>query len=160
MPYAIETIDYQYNDTFPDRLEQLVQSIYSGLKGKYTVKDTDPNVLKMQDLILERFGMRVKFTPELIMFSSAAIIPFFKDFEASTSSLQALPSQFTGLSQGGVLDKFKSIIREREKNFKKIDNKTGYINTKLAKMGSYMSEVTNYLILDFNFFKMKEVTSG
>lgn len=158
MHHALETIDYQYKDSFPDALETVITQIYKSLTLKSSVKANDPDIQKIHKLVLERFGMRVHYVPELNFFTSAAIIPFFKDFQRSSSSLQVFPSLFVGSVQSNALQRLTILVKDREKTLKKIDNKTGFINTKLAKMGGYMSQVSHYLILDFKFFKEHGVT--
>lgn len=153
MSISLETIDYQIKDYFPDHLNSLVEEIYNDMdKPAYrneAAVDSHPNLIKIEKAIFERFGLLVVFRQELKMFSSAAIVPFFKDYERTNSYVQQLIDSTNANSSVKAVQAIRSIIKQRKETQKKIHNKTGYINTKLAKVGGYMSEVGHYLIIDF-----------
>lgn len=158
MAYTLETIDYQRSDPFPLKLDKLVGDIYLALKGNINLKSDSPLAIKLQALVLERLGIKIVYTPILTPLSSAAIIPFFKDYEKSSSDLLGVSASLQAAKPGDLLARIKVIVKDREATLKKIDNKTGFINTKLAKMGGYMSEVSHYLIIDFGLFKRMGLT--
>jgi hypothetical protein len=87
------------------------------------------------------------------------VIPFFKDFQRSGSSLQVYLNGFSD-SQDKAIQGLTQLVRERARTLKQIDNKTGYINTKLAKMGGYLSEVKHYLIINFAFFLQRGLSAS
>lgn len=153
MTYTLETIGYQSNDSFPLKLDELVSCIYASIKGGKNLSTDSPYTAKLQNLIFERLGVKVVYTPALTPISPAAIIPFFKDYELSTNDLMGVTDSFQSASAGSLYSKIRVIVKDREAMLRKIDNRAGFINTKLAKMGGYMSEVSHYLILDFGLFK-------
>lgn len=158
MPVSLETIDYQIKDRFPGQLQHIVESIYAELDKtpyKSNKQDIDHHSLitQMEKLIFDRFGLLVLFRGELKIISPAAIIPFFKDYERSNSYFQGVADSMHETSSLGVVKSIRSIMKERRETAKKIHNKTGYVNTKLARVGGYMSEVRHYLIIDFKRLK-------
>lgn len=163
MAVSLETIDYQLQDSFPGQLESLITKIYHALDTatwrKAGVIQTHPAYKQIEQLIFDRLGLRVVFSPELNAFSSAAIVPFFKDYQKDASSLQGFLERFTSAHEVKAVQTLRSIVKERRKSVKLIHNKTGYVNTKLAKVGGYLSEVRHYLILDVPFFKKAELSA-
>lgn len=161
MNISLETIDYQLKDSFPGALEGHVNEIFEALNlakwNKPQAIHSHPAMRKIEQSIFDRFGLNVLFASELIVFVSAAIIPFFKDYQ-SHSHFQEFYDQLNGFKGVKAVERFKEIIKEREKSVKLINNKTGYINTKLAKMGGYLSEVRHHLIINFKLFKREGFT--
>ena len=158
MPVSLETIDYQIKDKFPDHLENIIGDIYHALDSKpyKSGKDSIDHhhaIHDMEKLIFERFGLTVLYRGELKSFSPAAIIPFFKDYERTNGYVQGVIDSMHMATNVRAVESIRKIIKERRETAKRIHNKTGYVNTKLARVGGYMSEVRHYLIMDFEFLK-------
>lgn len=158
MPVSLETIDYQIKDRFPDQLERIVEEIYHALNkeqyksGKASI-DHHSAMHEMEKLIFDRFGLTVLYKGELKSFSPAAIIPFFKDYERTNGYVQGVIDSMHMAADIRAVESIRKIIKERRDSAKRIHNKTGYVNTKLARVGGYMSEVRHYLIVDFAYLK-------
>lgn len=165
MAFALETIAYQLKDSFTPKLISLVKEIYDYIDAKKVGSNTailknHPAVGRIEDLIFKRFGMQVVFAKHLHAFTPGAIVPFFGDYyrdvqKATEFSLSGLFG-FSTAAYGEI----NQITQEREKLRKKLHNRTGYIDTKLAKMGGYLSDVKHYLIIDFVGFKNLKLTES
>lgn len=162
MPVALETIDYQYKDSFPNEVEKLVSSIYSDIEKK-TYEDTVKLVGKssaiksLEKLFMSRLGLNVKFSPYLDIVAPAAIIPFFGDYFRNVNE----PDGFVfGMNLKKAIDEFENIHKERGKMLKAIHNRKGFVNTKLAKVGGYLSDVRHTLIIDFFSLRSHRLSAG
>lgn len=162
MPVALETIDYQYKDSFPNEVEKLVSSIYSDIEKK-TYEDTAKlvgesyDVKSLEKLFMSRLGLNVKFSPYLDIVSPAAIIPFFSDYFRNVNEPDGI---VFGVKLKKAIAEFENIHKEREKMLKAIHNRKGFVNTKLAKVGGYLSDVRHTLIIDFFSLCNYRLTSG
>ena len=164
MNAALETIDFQLRDAFPAALSALIESVYlDSRKAKYrtnaSICSHHPAIAQIETLIFERFGLRMVVAPELAIISPAAVIPFFRDRQTADTQLQRFMEMFSAEEVNSANRTIRAIVRERQKSLRKIHNRTGFVNTKLAKVGGYLSEVRHYLILDFLFFKNKGITA-
>lgn len=164
MPFALETIDYQLKDKFPQALTALIEAIFKDTgKGKWTSNRTictsHPAAKEIEKLVFSRLGLNVVFNNDFYIFTPAAIIPFFRDRQVSNSSLQGFMDLFTSEEIASVNQTLKNLMKERQKTLRKIHNKTGFVNTKLAKVGGYLSEVRHFLIIDFVKFKRAKFTA-
>ena len=98
MPVALETIDYQYKDSFPNEVEKLVSSIYSDIEKK-TYEDTvklvgkSSDIKSLEKLFMRRLGLNVKFSPYWI---SLHLRP---SFLSSATTFETLTNQM-GSSSG------------------------------------------------------------
>lgn len=152
---SLETIDYQYKDSFPPQLEAIIEELYDALSS-HTYKTTQelvkkhPAIKKLEALIFDRFGMRVEYQQNLHVISPAAIIPFFGDYYRHDMKQQGFMDlfHFNGLT---IIDTIEKILKDRKSTLSKIHNKKGFINTKLARVGGYLSEVKHYIIIDFKW---------
>lgn len=165
MHVALETIKYQINDRFPTQLKSLVARIYSDIDNDPTYKaagriDRHPALKDIEALIFDRFGLSVLFRQELKVLSSAAIIPFFKDYERSNVQVQEFIDSMHMAGGVRAVKAIEAIVQERRATAKRIHSKTGFVNTKLARVGGYMSEVRHYLILNFEVLKSIGITAS
>lgn len=164
MAFALETIAYQLKDSFPAKLVSLVQEIHTHIDT--TKGATNTSILKSHDavgeiesLVFKRFGMRVLFAKHLHAYTPGAIVPFFGDYYRDLKQITGFSSSsFFGFTVSAS-NELKHIISEREKMRKTLHNRTGYIDTRMAKMGGYLSEVKHYLIVDFVGFKAFGLTA-
>jgi hypothetical protein len=157
---ANELIHYQNNDKFPDRLTNLVENIYKEIDaGKYK---TNKELLAKSDyatgiekLIRERFNLNVVFDKEFSEYYMAAIIPFMSDYLSASSSLNNLgPKVLSDLFSGiNIYKHYQQIEKERESYFSRIHNRKGFVDKKNARVGGYLADVKNYLLI--NFFTLK-----
>lgn len=152
---SLETIDYQYKDSFPPQLEHSVEEFYDaltshGYKSTQDLVKRHPGVKKLEALIFDRFGMKVQFQENLHVLSPAAVIPFFGDYYRHDMKQQGFMDlfHFNGMT---IIETIEKILKDRKSTLSKIHNKKGFINTKLARVGGYLSEVTHYLIIDFQW---------
>lgn len=162
MRLAFETIDYQLKDSFPDEVEKLVSSIYQDIDDKkYTstanLVEKSSDISALEKLFKSRLGLNVKFSPYMDILTPAAIIPFFSDYFRNVNE----PSGFIfGMNLRKAIAEFEGIQKERNKILKTIHNRKGYVDTKLAKVGGYLSDVKHTLILDFFSLKNYKLTPG
>lgn len=170
MYIAQETIDYQLKDRFGSELEVLLEGIYNYIDkhkntSNYTIISKHENIAKIEDLIFNRFGFNVIIDKYLHVLSPAAIIPFFGDYLKEANSYSNITKFDNGsFTINRIIKRINEIQKEKNTTLRKIDNKTGYINNKLAKVGGYFSNIRHYLLLDFIYFRnvgitIKELTS-
>lgn len=158
---SLEVIDYQVQDKFPGQLRSVVESIYEGL-DKGTFKNNS-DVIKskhskqIETLVMERLGLNIVMDPKLHMYFPAAIIPFSSDYMLKASSPNGVsdasgPGGFLSSifgSNKGIVNHIRKIETERSKGLNKLNNKRGFVDTKRARVGGYLSEVKHYLIVNF-----------
>lgn len=149
---SIEMINYQREDSFIGKAESLIINIYADITNK-TYKDSrdllakSPYVASLSKLIFTRFGLKNEIPPELVCLSPMAVIPFLnidKTFESLSGFSFSFIKDFLQSSK-----KLWDINKNNKIDAIKANNKTGFVNTKLAKVGGYMSEFTHYFIFDF-----------
>ena len=154
MNHALETIDYQHQDRFPRELTALVQDIHSVAgRGKWsentTIIASHPARLKIEQLVLQRLGLRIEFQKYLPSLTPAAVIPYFGDHYRHLQGATGLFKELFSFSARGVTQEVGVLEKERKKLLKQIHGRTGFVNTRLAKVGGYLSELKHYLIIDF-----------
>lgn len=169
---SLETIQYQYKDDFPVTLENYVSSIYDGIAKKKWANNAvliskAPEIAKIELLIMNRLGLNVVFDKHMTGFSSAAIVPFFRDYlgEASNISQSAKEvvtgtSGLSGTNLSKAILRINAVLKEKKQAIKKLHGKTGTVNRKLAKVTGYLSEIRHYLIIDFMAMKFYGLTAG
>lgn len=156
-----ETISYQNNDLFPNKLEGYITSIYKDIdNGAYKDnKDlilSSPYIKKITTLINERFNMSVVFDPELHLYYPAAIIPFFGDYLRDINNIKNLDSKLSGLfGFNNIVKHLQDMEKDRRIVLERIHNKSGYVDIKAARVGGYLSLIKHYLII--NFIDLKEL---
>ncbi len=162
---ATELIGYQNQDKFPERLAGLIASIYDRIdKKEYRNNDElvkkAPEIKQIEDLIKDRFNLNMPFDKELHAYVPAAVIPFLSDYLIEASSVRNFSSDFLGQLFGGVniYRHIQKLDKEKEAYFKRIHNRRGFVDRKSARVGGYLADVKNYLILDFFFLKDHELT--
>lgn len=161
MSFALETIDYQIKDSFPKVMIGLVGSVYSEI-DKRKLSNTrqlitgDGPAAEIEKVIFQRLGMKVKFTKELHAITPAAVIPFFGDYFRNAKEMNKFQagelSTLFSFSHKAVQE-YQQLEKHRKAQLKKLDGRTGYIDTKTAKVGGYLSEIEHYLIIDFVLLK-------
>lgn len=166
MFFSAETIDYQYKDLFPLKMEELVSDVYKQIDDKIyrtnqQLIEKSKTIRKIEQLIQDRTGLNVVFSRYLHNITPAAVIPFFGDYFKSANE----PDGFLfGVNFRKVIKEFEDIQKEKNSLLKKIHNREGVINTKLAKVSGYFSKVRHFLIMDFISLKLynlnpREVTA-
>lgn len=164
MTISLETIDYQYKDPFPKLLESVIDDIYDALSS-HGYKDTEeivkkhPSAKKIDGLIKDRFNLNIELQSKLHVISPAAIIPFSGDYYRHGMKKQGFTDffNFNGLS---LVETINTILKDKKAMLSKIHNKKGFINTKLARVGGYLSEVRHYLIIDFKWMMESGINSA
>ena len=160
MPIALELIQYQREDSFPNKLEGLIAGVYKEIDlelyqtNRDLLKDS-PSIPKIEKLIKDRFNLTVIFDPLFSDYYIAATVPFMSDYLSETSSLRNIgPGLISRLYDGdNIFARIKELDKEKEQCYKHIHNKTGFIDTKNARVGGYLAEVRNYLIINFKELK-------
>lgn len=160
---SLELIHYQNNDKFPEQLTALVEKIYADIDNKKYKSNKDllaksEHATGIEKLIRERFKMNVIFDKEFSEFYMAAIIPFMSDYLSASTSMnnlgpKVLSDLFSGIS---IYKHYQQIEKERELYFTRIHNRKGFVDRKHARVGGYLSDVKNYLMI--NFFTLKAET--
>ncbi|EKD89609.1 MAG: hypothetical protein ACD_33C00034G0006 [uncultured bacterium] len=160
---GLELIQYQNKDSFPDKLNKLVENIYKQIDNKVYATNKDlldksSFVKDIKNLIQERFNISIVIDKELSVLDIAAIVPFFSDYLDEKRRLHNIGTDnFINLFKfDNAIKKINFIIKERDEMIKKLHNKKGYIDLKNARVGGYLSNLKHYLILDF--FALKEHT--
>lgn len=154
MSLSLETIQYQYKDSFVVQLQTLLSAIYASLKaGKYTTTNQliskHPSVPALEVLFKERLGLTIEISKDLYVLSPAAIVPFFGDYLRGYKTMGFYQTFGSGVRFGDILKKIEAIEKSKLTAMKKAHNQTGYVNLKHAKVGGYLSELRHYLLLDF-----------
>lgn len=160
---ALEMIDFQIKDAFPDTMIALVEKIYHEIDKKIYETNAEllkksPYIKKMTNLIGDRLGLNVVVDPYFSDYYFAAIIPFMSDSLLAGMSLKRIGVEALSdiFGSGNFFKHYKAIEKEKEAYFKRIHNRKGYVNKKDAKLGGYLSEVKHYLLL--NFFTLKDLS--
>jgi len=158
---ATEIIDYQNKDSFPSKLQIIVENIYRDIDNR--VFETNEELLanskysnEIVKLIKNRFGLNVVIDTELSKYSFASIIPFvnsdivlFKEMISFTGK-GFFSNLFSGIN---IYKHIDSIVKEKKELYSKIHNRKGYVDTKHAKVGGYLSDVKHYIAI--NYFVLK-----
>lgn len=160
MRLSLETINYQYNDTFPSEMVVLVEAIYKQIDSKAYTKistliEKSSYVKKIEQLIFDRLKLNVIFSKNLHVISPAAIIPFFGDYFRNANDAKGF---IYGTNFRKVVREIDDITREKKVMLGKLHGRQGYINRKLARVGGYLSEVRHFMIIDFIALKEYGIT--
>jgi len=163
--FSLELIDYQNKDQYPKKLTELIEKIYQEIDDK-TFKNnkellTNSDTAKsITNLIKDRFNLNVVFDPEFSEYYMAAIIPFMSDYLSSSSSTNKITlKKITEILSGiNIFKHYKKLEKEKENYYKKIHDKKGYVDKKNARVGGYLSEVKNYLLINFFVLKQYDIT--
>lgn len=163
MRLSLETIDYQYKDSFPPALERAIEEIYDGInthgyKTTQEVVKSHPSVKTIESLIRQRFNLNIEVQRDLHVLSPAAIIPFFGDYYRHDVNHSGGVKDFFNFNSLRVIDTINAIVKDRKATLAKIHDKEGFINTKLARVGGYLAQVRHYLIIDFKWMVDKGIT--
>lgn len=162
MRLSLETINYQYKDTFPSELVVLVESIYKQIDSKAYTKistliEKSTFIKKIEQLIFDRLKLNVIFSKNLHVISPAAIIPFFGDYFRNANDAKGF---IYGTNFRKVVREIDDITREKKSMLDKIHGRQGYVNRKLARVGGYLSEVRHFMIIDFIALKEYGITAS
>lgn len=157
---ALEIIAYQNQDSFPGDLADAIENIYDSIdKKKYpnnlSLVDKSPEIARIEKMIFGRFNMKVVFDKELSQYIPAAVIPFMSDYLTEVTSLKKISiTDLKGLFGGtNIFRHVKKLDKEKEEYLKRIHRRKGFVDKKNARLGGYLSDVKNYLII--NFFQLK-----
>ena len=156
---ALELINYQNNDSFPIKLTAYIREIYRLIDSKeYTSNKSlvsKSSIIKdIDNLIKSRFNLNVISDSRLSKSLDAAIIPFLSDYLLRINNRSKDTIKDVNMIGVNKLYEYINKIQvEAKKTFKEMDNKTGYVDLKNARVGGYLSEVKHYLII--NYFKLK-----
>lgn len=162
---ATELIAYQNGDRFPDQLKDLIERIYDEIdaktyKGNKELLERSAYPAKIEKLIKDRFNLTVLFDKELAEYLPAAIVPFMSDYLTEASTLNRISSSTFGSIFGGtnIFKHVKQLTKEKEAYFKRIHNRRGFVDRKNARVGGYLADVRNYLILNFYTLRGEDLT--
>jgi len=162
---ALELIDYQNKDKFPEKLTNIIEDIYKEIDDQKYTKNIEligksENARRIEKLIRERFNLNVVFDKEFSEFYMAAILPFMSDYLSASSTLNNISTKiFSDLFSGiNIYKHYHELETEREKYFKRIHNRKGFVDKKNARVGGYLSDVKNYLLVNFFMMKAEDIT--
>ena len=165
MSIALELIRYQREDEFPKKLAELIENIYKEIdlelyKSNRDLLKDSPNIPKIEKLIKDRFNLSVIYDPLFSEYYLAATVPFMSDYLFETSALRNIgPGLLSRLYNGdNIFARIKDLEKEKEQYYKQIHNRTGFVDTKNARVGGYLADVRNYLIINFMSFRALELT--
>ena len=153
---AMELIDYQNGDPFPDKLKSQIETIYSDIQSR-TYKSNKELIEKsascraIEKLIKDRFNLTVLFDKEIAEYIPAAIIPFMSDYLTHSDNMNRFSgSVFGNIFRGvNIFKHVHNLNKEKEAYFKRIHNRKGFVDTKYARVGGYLGDVKNHLIINF-----------
>lgn len=161
-PLAMEIIDYQNGDQFPVKLKAVIEDIYSEIDSgrvknnqKLITETTYPK--QIVKLIRDRFNLNIEFDAVLANYLPAAILPFSGDYLSSVNGVNGLTTSTLAELFGStnIFKHIKAMEKTREDYYKRIHNRTGFVDTKHARVGGYLADVKHYLVI--NFFVLKEI---
>ncbi len=162
---AREMIRDQINDPIHKDISAAVFDIYRDIDNKeYTdnaaMLRKSPFAKELLTLIKKRFGLTVEYSSVLSGIYGAAIVPAMSD-TINSSKLEngfTLSKMLKGFNPGTYLKEVNRILKSREEDYKKISEKTGYVDIKRARVGGYLSEVRHFLLINFFGLKAAGVT--
>ncbi len=153
---ALEIIDHQNQDPFPGKLTSAIEAIYQSIEKKEfkdnkTLQEKSPQIKKIEKLIRERFNLNMIFDKELAEYLPAAVLPFLSDYLIEANNLKkASPSGFSGLfGSTNIFKHIQKLDKEKDEYLKRIHGRKGFVDLKLARVGGYLADVKNYLIINF-----------
>ena len=157
---ALELIDYQNNDKFPERLTNIIENIYRDIDNKIYKSNNEliaksEDIKRIEKLIKERFNLTVIIDKELGDYYVAAIIPFLSDYLTEFNLLKNLDFSIFRLGLIDIYRHLRELEKEREEYFKRIHNRRGYIDLKYARVSGYLADVKHYLLI--SFFSLKDM---
>lgn len=160
--FSFETIDFQNNDKFPDIMSSIVASIYSDIESGLlkTHKELVKHPTYCADIekaIRARFNLNIVMERNLSTYMVAAIIPFSNDKLTNVGNVNNVSPNtiIEAFNTRGIFTHVNKILKEREEYRKRIHNRTGFVNNKLARVGGYLADVKHHLIV--NFHKLKKM---
>lgn len=150
--FAFEVISYQVNDSFVIEAEKIVKMIFLDIhkqtyKSSRDLLKNSRDVKALSSLIKSRFNIENEISGDLISLSSMAVIPYFninKSFEEMTGFSFPFMNGYLNASK-----KFEKISAERKASLISSNGKKGFVNTRAARVGGYLSNLKNYFIFDF-----------
>ena len=164
---ALEIIDHQNQDPFPDKLTSAIEAIYQSIDKREftdnrTLLDKSPYPKKIEKLIRDRFNLNVIFDKELAEYLPAAILPFLSDYLTEANNLKkASPSGFSGLfGSTNIFKHIRKLEKEKDEYLKRIHGRKGFVDLKSARVGGYLADVKNYLIINFFSLKSEKMTAS
>lgn len=159
---ALELIQFQNKDEFPDRLTSVVTSIYKDIdSNKYSTNEKllkeSKDITRITQLIKDRFNLTVVIEPVLSNSNIAAIYPFMSDYLLNTNSLNNATVDILSKTYG-VNKEFKAvedIVKEKNKIHRNIHGKKGSVDFKNARVYGYLAETKHFLLI--NFYALKDI---
>ena len=164
---SLELIQYQNADKFPEQLEDEIESIYNEIdKGVYKTNkvllEKSVHIANIERLFRHRFNLHIEFDKELHRYVPAAIIPFMSDYLMDADGLREISSSTLGELFGStnIFKHIRTLEKEKQAYLKRIHNRRGFIDLKNARVGGYLADVKNYLIIDFFTLKREGIDAG
>lgn len=162
---SLELISYQNNDKFPEKLTSLIEKIYEDIGNFIYLEneiliDKSNTIRDIEKLIKDRFNLTVLFDKEFSNYYPAAMIPFQSDYLTEIGTLRNIgPNVFSSLfGSNNIFKHIKVLEKEKEAYFKRIHNRKGFVDLKNARVGGYLADVKNYLIVNFFVLKSEGLT--
>lgn len=162
--YALETIDHQLGDPFVEDLEEIIVTIYDKAdSGQLTdnaklFKTDIPK--RIETLIKSRFNLSVVMDDTLHHYLPAAIIPFSSDYLSQNShTTELLDSKFNEVFNfNNIYKHIQAIDKEKKAYYRRIHNRTGYVDRRRVWVSGYLADVKHYLIMNFWVLKQLGLT--
>ncbi len=151
---SLEQIYFQNKDPFKDDLTGLVTRIYSDIDTGRVKTNVDiitgttygKDLVK---LIKDRFNLTMEMDSRLSLVLPAAIIPFSSDYLLAAKGLNQFSSGFFSelFGSNNILGRLRTIEKERNHLYKRINNRKGFVDFKNARVGGYLADVEHFLII-------------
>lgn len=163
---STEIIHYQNNDSFPEKLDDIIEKIYQEVDNNIYTSNKEliqksSHVKELVTAIRNRFNINLQIDIDLLPISFAAIYLPYKEFNLDITTIDSfsVKNLFKFLLNmddfNKLINRLQELHKEKKELFKKLHNKSGYINLKYAKVDGYFKNIPCYLILDF--YTLKEL---
>jgi hypothetical protein len=163
----MEMINYQNNDKFPEQLKTIIEKIFIDIDNNVYKNNKDllsksPYGEKIVDLVKDRFKLNVVIDKEFSEYYMAAVIPFMSDYLSEGTSVNNLGFKILNdlLFGINIHKHYRQIEKERETYFNRIHNRKGFVDIKNARVGGYLADVKNYLLINFFMLREEQLTPG
>ena len=138
---AMETIDFQKNDPFPESLAILYEELMDEIKRNIITNSNDakrsPYKKRAQDMIFKRFGLKTDI--DFGAHTAGAVIPFFMNYNHSFNEFISFWRDY-------------GYLADQEKAMDKLKSKEGTVNLSNATLGGFFSEYEHKMWLGAKYW--------
>lgn len=138
---AMETIDFQKNDPFPESLAVLYEELMDEVKRKVIANSNDarrsPSKKRAEEMIFKRFGLKTDI--DFGAHTAGAVIPFFMNYNHSFSEFISMWRDH-------------GFLADQEKAMDKLKSKEGSIDLTNARLGGFFSEYEHKMWLGAKYW--------